>query len=67
MEQEQIKIQELDNKAGWVLIDFPQSYAQAKLLEQALSGFIPKEELKPTQRELEMSNAELLVQPNPKP
>jgi adenylate kinase family enzyme len=48
LELEQIKIQQLDNNAGWVLIDFPQSYAQAKLLEQALSGYIPKEELKPT-------------------
>jgi hypothetical protein len=32
---------------GWVLVDFPCSYAQAKLLEKALSGFSPLEELEP--------------------
>ena len=26
---------------GWVLVDFPCSYAQAKLLEQAMSGYKP--------------------------
>jgi hypothetical protein len=32
---------------GWVLVDFPCSYSQAKLLESALSGFKPHEELEP--------------------
>jgi len=36
---------------GWVLVDFPCSYAQAKLLEEALSGFKPLDELVPTARE----------------
>ena len=30
---------------GWVLVDFPCSYAQAKLLEEALSGYKPTSEL----------------------
>lgn len=29
---------------GWVLIDFPSTFAQAKLLETALSGYLPKSE-----------------------
>ncbi len=52
---------------GWVLVDFPCSYAQAKLLEEALSGFKPREELEPTQRETEIESAQLLTKPNPKP
>ena len=35
---------------GWVLVDFPCSYSQAKLLEKALSGFEPDEELELTER-----------------
>jgi len=62
-----MKLQQLDREAGWILVDFPLNYVQAKLLEQALSGYIPKEELKLCQREQEMEAAVLLVQPNPKP
>jgi len=50
---------------GWVLVDFPSSYAQAKLLEEALSGYRPHEELEPTEREKEIKDALLLVQPTP--
>jgi len=57
----------LEKDAGWILTDFPLNYVQAKLLEQALSGYIPIEELKPCKREQEMKAAQLLVQPNPKP
>jgi adenylate kinase family enzyme len=46
---------------GWVLVDFPCSYTQAKLLEEALSGYKPHEELKPTDREIETDDALLLV------
>lgn len=49
---------------GWVLVDFPCSYAQAKLLEEALSGYKPNEELEPTERENEIKDAQLLVQPH---
>jgi adenylate kinase family enzyme len=34
-------------KNGWVLVDFPSNFAQAKLLEAALSGYIPKSENDP--------------------
>lgn len=46
---------------GWVLIDFPSSYAQAKLLEEALSGYKPHQELESTEREKETKEALLLV------
>ena len=51
---------------GWVLVDFPCSYAQAELLEEALSGYKPMEEQEPTQRELEIESSKLLIKPNPK-
>ena len=50
---------------GWILVDFPCSYSQAKLLEKALSGFKPLEALEPIQRETEAKEALLLVQPHP--
>jgi adenylate kinase family enzyme len=28
-------------KNGWILVDFPSTFAQAKLLETALSGYVP--------------------------
>lgn len=28
-------------KLGWVLVDFPSNFAQAKLLETSLSGYMP--------------------------
>jgi len=39
----EIEIAEMETiqKDGWVLVDFPCSYAQAKLLEEALSGYKP--------------------------
>lgn len=46
---------------GWVLVDFPCSYTQAKLLEKALSGFRPLEELEPIRRDIETKEALLLV------
>lgn len=38
---------------GWVLVDFPCNYAQAKLLEEALSGYKPIEELEVTELEIQ--------------
>jgi len=37
------EIEALDavEKNGWILIDFPSTFAQAKLLETALSGYLP--------------------------
>jgi hypothetical protein len=37
------------------------------LLEKALSGYVMKEDLEPTQREIESKEAELLVKPTEKP
>lgn len=51
---------------GWVLVDFPCNYAQAKLLEEATSGYKPTLELEATQRGQEMEEAFLLVQPTAK-
>lgn len=46
---------------GWILIDFPSSFAQAKLLETTLSGFVPKQECELIDREKQMNDACLLV------
>ena len=35
------KLAQIDNN-GWVLVDFPTNFEQAKLLEEAFSGFIPE-------------------------
>lgn len=51
---------------GWVLVDFPCTYAQAKLLEQTLSGYQPNVELDPINRDTELEEAMLLVQPTAK-
>ena len=57
---------EVEGDAGWVLVDFPTSYAQAKLLEEALSGYKPEKELDPIEREIELDEAFMLVQPQAK-
>jgi hypothetical protein len=49
------------------LVDFPSTFAQAKLLEKALSGYEPSEDLEPTERQQLLTDAEMLVKPNPKP
>lgn len=72
LEAEQASLnEELDALAtteamGWVLVDFPCSYAQAKLLEEAMSGFKPTAELDPITRDDQMDEAFLLVQPTAK-
>jgi hypothetical protein len=48
------------------LVDFPSTYAQAKLLETALSGYVPSSEKDPIDRERELKDAFLLVQPTEK-
>ena len=62
------QLETLQNKScnGWVLCDFPCTYAQAKLLEQALSGYQPEVEQDPIKRDLELADAHLLVQPSAK-
>lgn len=55
----EIELADLDKQQtkGWILVDFPCSYAQAKLLEEALSGYKPLEEMEPTDREIETKRA----------
>ena len=48
------------------MLDFPSTFAQAKLLETALSGFVPTQEQNPIPREKNLSDAFLLVQPTAK-
>ena len=59
------KLQEVD-KNGWVLVDFPANFAQAKLLETALTGYVPLQESEKTMREEQIEEAYLLVQPTAK-
>lgn len=63
----EIELADLDKQQtkGWMLVDFPCSYAQAKLLEEALSGYKPLEEMEPTEREIETKRALELVKPSP--
>lgn len=53
-------------KNGWVLVDFPSTFAQAKLLETALTGYLPAEECEQVTREKQIEDAYLLVQPTQK-
>ena len=42
------------DRKGWILVDFPTNYAQAKLLEAALSGFVPSKEQEKIDREAQI-------------
>jgi len=66
LEVEKEALQNSNEEKGWVLLDFPSSYAQAKLLEEALTGYKPQTELNAIERDIEMEDAFLLVQPNAK-
>ena len=68
IEEYRKEIEKLDDveRNGWILIDFPSTFAQAKLLETALSGFVPKQESEPIDREQQIEDAFLLVQPTAK-
>jgi len=52
---------------GWILIDFPTNFSQAMLLEKALSGYVMPGDLEPIQRDMENTQAQLLVKPTEKP
>lgn len=41
LQKESDKLDDIQRN-GWILIDFPSTFAQAKLLETALSGFVPR-------------------------
>jgi adenylate kinase family enzyme len=49
--KKEIEKQNEPAKDGWILIDFPSTYAQAKLLETALSGYVTPTEQEPIDRE----------------
>ena len=50
---------------GWILLDFPQTYEQAKLLERELSGFQPSDEYPLTQLEEKLRRAQFLARFDP--
>lgn len=43
--REEMEVLQTAEAIGWILVDFPCSYAQAKLLEESLSGYKPTDEL----------------------
>ncbi|EGR31169.1 hypothetical protein IMG5_116400 [Ichthyophthirius multifiliis] len=64
--QEDIFKNQLSNKNhkytnGVILLDFPHSYEQAKLLEKELSGFMPKDEVIQSEFEKSVQKASLIV------
>jgi adenylate kinase family enzyme len=61
------KIMNHSNKyhEGWILLDFPHTYEQAKSLERHLSGFLTKDEMPLTEREKELELAALLTKSDP--
>lgn len=50
---------------GWVLYDFPHTYEQAKLLEEHLTGFLPKDERPLLLYEEKLKVAAILAKANP--
>ena len=46
---------------GWILLDFPHTAHQAKLLEKQLSNFKPKDEITQTKLESNLESASLIV------
>ncbi|CDW76374.1 sperm flagellar protein 2 [Stylonychia lemnae] len=62
----ELQTAQAQDSKGWILVDFPATFAQAKLLEQALSGYVPPQEQDKIDREAQIEEAFLLVQPNAK-
>ena len=53
--------------SGYIITDFPNSAEQMQILEQKLSGFVPKLEREPCERELASQKACKIVTPSDKP
>jgi len=51
----------LDSTKGFVIVDFPNTYNQAKLLEQKLSGYIPEIEKPLNEAQILKQNASLIL------
>jgi hypothetical protein len=49
---------------GYVLIDFPHTYEQAKLLEKTLTGWMPADEIPLTEFESKIETLKLVVRPS---
>ncbi|KAL4511584.1 hypothetical protein ABPG72_012429 [Tetrahymena utriculariae] len=49
--------------SGIILLDFPHTYEQAKLLEKEISGFLPKDEIIQSEFEKSIENAQKIVKP----
>lgn len=64
--EEELKGLQTIEKNGFILVDFPSSFAQAKILEERLSGYKAGAELDPISRENALNDARLLAQPTPK-
>ena len=57
---------ELIPPSGYVLLDFPNSYDQAKLLEGFMTKFLPRDKIPKTQAQIEKEFLLKLVKPTPK-
>jgi len=53
--------------SGYIITDFPNSGEQMQVLEQKLSGFVPKLEREPCEWELALKKACKIVTPSEKP
>ena len=60
LNQELMKIN-LDSLVGFVIVDFPNNYNQAKILERVLTGFIPEIEKPHSQCQIFKENAALIL------
>jgi hypothetical protein len=65
LQEELANLQKIE-KNGFVLVDFPSNFPQAKLLEAKLSGFEPGMEMDPIHREQSLRDATLIAKPTPK-
>ena len=65
LNEELMKIN-LDLNKGFVVVDFPNTYNQAKILEKKLSGYMPESEKPQTKAELLKCNASLILDKTPK-
>ena len=60
LNQELMKIN-LDSLVGFVIVDFPNTYNQAKILERVLTGYIPEIEKPLSQCQIFKENASLIL------
>lgn len=63
------ELKKLNNETiyGFCIMNFPTTYNQAKLLERALSGYVPDNEKTKTQTEIYKEESGLILDKSPKP